>query len=177
MLPSNAADTAGAWSYSLISVVVLWVVSRLSCTPRENGCRAGGPAPSSKMVTVPSGWSTASCWSQVEVPGPILKLGLFPPSDQRTAPVVRLIRYTADVLRIEIMRSPPGTSAIELAWYGSHGWPLAGGTDTYEALRGTWSRACHSNSTSPVWMSISWTTASITGCVTRGNRTGEAAKM
>ncbi len=42
---------------------------------------------------------------------------------------------------------------------------------------GMWSIACQSNSTRPVAMSISWTSASITWRFRPGSRTGEIAMM
>ena len=79
----------------------------------------GGPAPLSKIVSVPSGMHDDACWKPVLVPGGILKLEPLPPRRQMIRPVRRSILYVAEVLRIETIRLRSRAIEIEFTWYGS----------------------------------------------------------
>ncbi len=96
------------------------------------------------------------------MPAPILKLFWLVPSVQITAPVLWSTLYTPQVFRIDTIRLPSLSSEIEFRWYGSYTNPGAPFLKN-DWVIGMWSSACHSNRTSPVLMSISWMTESISG--------------
>ncbi len=80
------------------------------------------------------------------------------------------------MLRSDTIRFPSLSTAIEFAWYGSYTTPLEPNLKN-DSVIGMWSSACHSNSTSPVLMSISWMTESISGRFIPSQWTGLTATM
>lgn len=97
-------------------VAVMRLVSSRRVSARDCLCTAGGPAPSSKIVTSLPLRRRMSCWKANPVFGPIRKLECFPPRRQMMAPSMPLTAYPAHVLREEMSRFPPGSGWMELMW-------------------------------------------------------------
>ena len=90
MFPWLEESSPSGWTYARTSRAVIRCVSSRRTIARECFSTAGA-APSSKIVSVPSGWRRASCCQAKRVPGPISKSLRLPPSRQTIAPVRSLI--------------------------------------------------------------------------------------